>query len=116
MITYTNPQLNLTVTDWPYGRFRTTAVFTVEKNKQGERVSRITTNPKTGAENAPKRSTYATLSRIVDGSDGKTYIMQLTSYGFIKVMQSDMQHAYETIFADNERYTELLKLFTGGIL
>lgn len=79
---YSNPRKQATFTDWPLGgNRRGQCVFSVESNKKGERISRVTTG-------APKYSVYAEKSVIVDGDDGRTYLMQKTPYA-IHVYRSD---------------------------
>jgi len=51
-------------------------------------------------------------ARIVDGSDGRTYIAELTMYGAVSIRQSDMQHQQEYISDNDGRYTDLLALFS----
>ena len=112
MITYSNPRKQAEFTDWPSGKLRTRCVFTVEaKPGKGERAVRVTTDPKTGRESAPKALTYARRVRIVDGSDGKTYIAELTLYGFVSIMQSNMQFQQESINVDDLRYAAVHALF-----
>ena len=110
---YSNPRMSFTVDDWPYGSSRVKAVFTVEQDKKGERVSRVTNNPKGGV-NKPKKLTYSLKQRIVDGDDEKTYIACLSHYG-INIMNSDMkyQHEYAGGYGDTaNRYNELMALFS----
>ncbi len=107
---YSNPRTELTVTDWPYGRKQVTAIFQVEAGKRGERVTRTTQNLK-GGWNKPKKLTYSLKQRIVDGSDGKTYIAELTMYGNISIMQSNMKYSKESFFSDSPQYQEMLALF-----
>lgn len=64
---YSNPRMEATIPDWPSGSKRVTARFEIEKAKKGERAIRTT-------DGAPKKLTFAKLARIVDGSDGRTYI------------------------------------------
>jgi hypothetical protein len=108
---YSNPRLELTVDNWPYGRFTTKATFNIEAVKGKERASRITVNPKNGRVNKPKKTTYSHKARIVDGSDGRTYIAELTAYGAISIRQSDMHHQQEYISDNDARYIDLLALF-----
>jgi len=105
-LTYSNPRLEAIIENWPSGNRRVTATFLVEVSDRGERVSRTTTG-------APKKLTYAKKARIVDGSDGRTYLLTLTVYGGITVYQSNMKFEQETVWAEAEpeRYNELLKLF-----
>lgn len=111
MLTLSNPRSTLTVNDWPYGQLRTVAVFSVESNKRGERVSRTTTNPKTGRTNKPKTTTYVFKALICDGSDNRTYILELTMFNTIYIRSSDMVHDVEILHDKTERYAELLALF-----
>ena len=108
---YTNARKELTVNDWPYGSKRTTAIFSIETGRGKERAVRITVNPKTGRENKPKKTTFSQKTRIVDGSDGKTYIAKLGAYGAITIMQSNLQYQQEYISDNDSRFTELLELF-----
>ena len=110
MKTYFNPRNEVTIPNWPFGRLRTTAQFSVEKTRAGERVVRTTVDPKTGKPCAPKKLAYAKIARIVDGSDGKTYLLMLTSSGFLNVFQSDMRLQEEAIFDRDERFLSLLEM------
>ena len=112
---YTNPRTELTVNDWPYGRLRTTAIFSIEQVKGKERAVRSTINPKTGRANKPKKTTYSLKARIVDGSDGRTYIAELTNYGAVSIMQSNLQYQHEYISDNDSRYADLLELFKGDL-
>lgn len=51
------------------------------------------------------------MARIVDGSDGRTYIAEYTTYGFISIMRGDMKFQQEAIFERDPRYAEALELF-----
>lgn len=108
---YSNPRIECTVNDWPYGSHRVKAHFYIESGPKGERAVRVTDNPK-GGQNKPKKLTYAMKMRIVDGDDGKTYIAEYSQYGFITIMQSNMQFQQETIWpGKDDRFPELIKLF-----
>jgi hypothetical protein len=108
---YSNPRTEATFTDWPYGTMRTTARFTIEtKPGKGQRAVRVTINPKTGQPGAPKALTYCQRAAIVDGSDGKTYIAELSAYGFVSIMQSNMQFIAESIPAEDPRHAELVSM------
>lgn len=105
MTAYSNPRMSATVEDWPSGSRRVTAVFTIEQVPgKGERAVRVTTG-------APKKLTYAPRMRIVDGDDGRTYIVALTSYGHISVHLGDMKHSREAVFERDAGYAELRALF-----
>jgi hypothetical protein len=104
-LTYSNPRLQATIENWPSGSKRVTAHFSIEqKPGKGERAVRVTTGN-------PKTLTFAKLARIVDGSDGKTYIAELTTFGHISIMQSNMQFQHETIFERDPRYAAIFELF-----
>jgi hypothetical protein len=104
-LTYSNPRVRAVIENWPIGGSkRGTATFAIEYRKgKGERATRTTTG-------AAKVLTYARQSRIVDGNDGRTYILNLTEYGHISVMCGDMQFQKETLFPDNARYAEVRAL------
>lgn len=104
MTIYSNPRLRAEIPDWPNGRTqRVTALFTIEQSGKGERAVRVTTG-------APKKLTYASKVRIVDGDDGRTYIAELTTYGHISIMQGDMKFQHEVIHDSNPRYREIFAL------
>ena len=101
---YSNPRMTATVENWPSGSKRVTARFEIEQSPKGERAVRTTTGE-------PKKLTYAKMARIVDGSDGRTYIAEYTSFGFISIMRGDMKIQHESIFDRDSRYPEVLELF-----
>lgn len=110
---YRNPRKDAVISDWPCGRLRTTATFSVEADaKRGERAVRVTVDPKTGRATEPKKLTYAMQSLIVDGDDGKTYILNLTQ-SFIGVMRGDMKFEEETIWPKDARYADLRCYFVA---
>jgi hypothetical protein len=110
---FSNPRLNATFTDWPLGsNKRGNCTFTVhDEGKKGQRVSRTTVGK-------PKFTTYGTKMCIVDGDNGKTYILQFNTKGInaIRVIASDLNHDASDIgfpayvFSDNENYNNLLAL------
>jgi hypothetical protein len=101
---YSNPRMAATIENWPHGSKRVTARFEIEQTPRGERAVRTTTG-------APKKLTFAKLARIVDGSDGRTYIAEFTGYGMISIMRGDMKYQHEIIHDSNPRYKEVLELF-----
>jgi hypothetical protein len=109
MLEYSNPRQECTITDWPYGQYRTTARFFIERDaKKGERGVRTTVDPKTGRVSQPKTLTYAAQACIVDGSDGKTYILELVKGStHFSIMQGNMQFQQEAIFAGDPRFEGL---------
>lgn len=118
MITYSNPRLHAVIDNWPIGTRRTTATFSVETHPtRGERGTRFTIDPKTGRQSATKVLTYSGQVRIVDGDDGKTYFLELSVWGHVSVMKSNMQFQEETIHPqDGERFLEIKALFTKSLL
>jgi hypothetical protein len=59
---HTSPETAYEIKDYPYGRLRTSMFVWVESEpKKGDRVCRMTINPKNGIKNTPKKSTYSTL-------------------------------------------------------
>lgn len=105
-MTYSNPRLYATIENWPASaKQRVTAVFKVEATPgKGERMTRTTTG-------ATKRLIYATRVRLVDGSDGRTYVIALHPSGMISVMRVDMKYQHEVLFPDKyPRYSDVYKL------
>ena len=102
--TYTNPRTEAVIDNWPIGSKRCTATFAIEQTSKGERAVRTTVG-------APKKLTYARKARIVDGDDGRTYIAQLTAYGFVSIMRGDMKFQEESVHPGDERLPALLALF-----
>ena len=112
MLTYSNPRLLAEFNDWPYGAEFTRCVFRVEAHpRKGERVVRVTTDPKTGRETTPKALTFAVKARIVDGSNGKTYLAMLTVFGHVSIARSDMKFSHESVHEGDERYAAVRALF-----
>lgn len=119
MILFSNPRLRAKFTDWPSGRNRVQCVFQVHRAAKGWRVSRATTD-KHGAWCKPKLTTFAGHTCIVDGDDGKTYILEHAGqYDFITIRRSDLLCASQAelghdyaVFSRNlpERHAELLAL------
>lgn len=107
MLTFTNPRLHAEFTDWPLGGSKRGAcTFNIEHNpKRGYRLTRTTFGK-------PKVGTYSGPAAIVDGDDGRTYVLQVAAgYGFIKVTKSDF-YDNETVFQEDSpaRHAELLTL------
>jgi hypothetical protein len=103
---YSNPRMAATIENWPSGTKRVTARFQIEQTSRGERAVRIT-------DGAPKKLTYAKLARIVDGDDGRTYILEYSIYGFINVMRGDMKFQHEIVHPTDARYAEMFELFAS---
>lgn len=89
MIQFSNPRLVAVIEDYPLGGSkRGTATYRVEVDaKKGQRVSRVTTGK-------AKFTTYGTRCAIVDGSNGRTYVLQESkTWGHsIRVILSDLMH------------------------
>ena len=112
MLTFTNPRLNAQFDNWPSGSKRVNCVFNIESHpKRGFRCTRTTTGK-------PKANTYGGKAAIVDGSDGRTYLIQHAGlYDFIKVSASDFMDAQEAVigfksavFPDHPMYAVLKAL------
>jgi len=117
---YSNPRTFVRFNDWPYGRqLKTECTFQVETliiaGDHKERVSKTTINPKTGKPNKPKKTTFAVQARIVDGSDGKTYIIEQSNWGpTIYVKKWDFyDHESISLEGDAERYAQVHELFSS---
>jgi hypothetical protein len=113
-VTFSNPRTNAMIEDWPIGRQRCRARFEVEqKHGKGERVARYTENKARTGWNRPKRTTYADRFVIVDGDDGRTYLLaDNRTYHAVTVWLGDMQHTSETVYAceDGARWRDLITL------
>ena len=113
---YSNPRLVASFPDWPSGAHRVACIFKIEHTpKRGYRVHRTTQN-KRGEWCKPKVTTYGGRAVIVDGDDGRTYIVQSAgTYGFIRVMRSDFMD-HETVWPDRspEHHAALLALIEQG--
>ena len=110
-MTYSNPRLAVSFDDWPSGNHRVKCEFTIESNSRGkERCSRRTTQPGTDIWCKPNVSTYADKVRIVDGSDGKTYIAKLSrAYGMIEIQDSAFRYHIEVISDGIYAYVAILR-------
>jgi hypothetical protein len=106
MTTYSNPRTEATVEEWPSGKRRVTAAFTVEQiPQQGERAVRTSAGK-------PKTLTYASKVRIVDGDDGRIYIACLTTgCATISIVGGTMDRLHEDACEGNPRFAELAALF-----
>jgi len=114
-LTFSNPRSTAEFNDWPSGRDRVQCKFYVEHDaKRGYRVCRQTTD-RDGKWCKPKTMTYSGLCAIVDGSDGKTYILQIAAmYGFVSVWRHDFMTACDAIFEADPRHWELMKVILQG--
>lgn len=106
---YSNPRMTATIENWPSGKKRVTAVFSIEQTNRGERAVRQTTG-------APKKLTYASKARIVDGDDGRTYIAEWSApYRMIIIINGDMKFTKETVISRDDRYKEMMKELFGEV-
>lgn len=106
MTVYSNPRREAIIENWPSGRKHVTARFWIEIHpKRGERACRQTTGK-------PKKLTYAPHFCIVDGDDGRTYLLHDSNYGHITVMEGNMkfEHESEHPEGDRSKYNELSAL------
>lgn len=113
-VKFSNPRDFAEFDDWPSGGNRVKCKFEIERKPGKTRVVRTTTD-KFGYWQKPKKNTYSADAKIVDGDDGRTYIIRLTSYGFIDIDKSDFYRAEDPVFQRDspERYEELIQLFKG---
>jgi len=111
---YSNPRLQANFDNWPYGNKRTKCTFHVEENRGRMRAVKTTTDPKTGLENKPKKTTYTTRVIFVDGDDDRLYIVQESLRSdFYMVTKSCLKANHETISAYDkpEESKKMLALF-----
>lgn len=110
MLTYSNFTKSRTIEGWPMGGSkRGIAKFYVEAKGGHERACRTTEC--NGKVSKPITTTYATTVCFADGSDGKTYQLEITKhYNFVSVRQSNLKYGEETIHESEqpERYAELV--------
>jgi hypothetical protein len=112
MVKFSNARLTAEYDDWPIGGSnRGQCKFAVEDGgRRGTRVSRTTTD-KHGRWCKPKYTTYASHHAIVDGDDGKTYILSLTDYGFVSIKRHDFMSAERSgSFNNDADFAELVEL------
>lgn len=80
MLELTNPRTTAVRDDWPDGKGTVTATFTLEITKNGQRIVRVTSSEHRPS-SKPKKTTYCLRMCIVDGEDGKTYLLGHTEFG-----------------------------------
>jgi hypothetical protein len=104
-----------TVDDYPYGRQRTEAKFFIETKRGKQRIGKKTKNPRTGAWNAPKYTTYGDKAKLAIGDDGHVYYVvsaELQQGGQITTYDATGRHR-GTAFggpargSDDKRWKEL---------
>jgi len=103
MVKFSNPRLEATIPDWPLANFkRGWCVFYLEQHSKKWRFVRTTTGK-------PKKATYGGEGAIVDGDDGKTYLIQRAgAFDFINVWDSSF-HSVSGVFPESapELFAEL---------
>lgn len=109
--TMSNPRTYALIEDWPFGRQRCRAKFWVEGKPGRERVVRLTENKTRTGWNKPKKLTYADRYAILDGDDGKTYLLYKSrTWDFIGVMCGDMKSSAGSISERDKRFAEFQRL------
>ena len=101
--------------DYPSGRHRVKAVWTVEKKGKKSRISRVTYHPKTGRPSKPKSTTYSLFSKIGIGVDGRAYMIQYTEYGQLVVWPGTMKTT-TYLYPKDPQYAELKKAVGAGAM
>lgn len=97
MLNFSNPRLVAEFDDWPLGlRQRGYCKFHLEYNpKKGWRFVRQTTGK-------PKTATFGGKGAIVDGDDGRTYLIQFAgAFDFINVWRSDFKCVHPDLIGNN---------------
>jgi hypothetical protein len=114
-LTFGNPRTQAEFDDWPSGKFRVKCKFYVEHDvKRGFRVCRQTQD-KAGKWCEPKTLAFSGHCAIADGSDGKTYVLQIAAqYGFVSIWRHDFMTAWDSVFAEDARHAELLTIINQG--
>ena len=112
-VTISNPRTYACIEDWPFGRHhRCKCVFNVEETKRGERVSRVTENKMKTGWNKPKKTTYETYFAIVDGDDGRTYLLSFNrDWQVLTLRSGDMKQHVKTVRHDNEEDNDGYRLW-----
>ncbi len=95
----------VTIDNYPYGyTLRTQIKYWVETTRNGQRFAHQTLNPKTGAWNKPKKSTYSNIVLIgIDEEDHITYT-SLSVYSLEEAQR--FKERYESFLSEYQR-TEL---------
>ena len=107
---HTSADTAYVVDDYPYGfRLRTQIRYWLETNKNGTRFVSQTLNPKTGAWNKPKASTYVQLGVMVkDLSNGHISWTGWTYYGGESELRAfEQEYAGALTDADKARIAAL---------
>jgi len=109
-LTFANPRTHAVIDNWPNGRYRCRAEFSVESHPtRGQRVARRTTKKDGATWNKPRRTTYAARFAIVDGSDGRTYLLSVGPFS-VAVHHGNCQHVLRYIRPGEPDYQPLVDL------
>lgn len=103
ILTFTTPRIALDVPDWPAGNERVFCRFRVRRNAAGqERAEKQVQGGRL------RFSPWGSRVRIVDGSDGLTYVIGQRKSGCVFLMNNRMR---ETVFIPfhNDQYHEIVK-------
>lgn len=107
---FSNPRTKVTIDNWPFGKKRVFCRFEIEKNSKGQRILRMTENKTSNGWNKPKMTTYGRKAAIVDGDDGKTYILMLVKdFDMIQIILGTMKSS-RYVHAEDPEYDELLRI------
>lgn len=116
-LTFTNLRRLALIDDWPFGRQTCRARFVVESHPRlGQRVARYTENKARTGWNKPKRTTYAKVFVIADGSDEKTYLLSTTRYGDMANIWPGTMKTIETVHGERalELRAQIFAMAEGG--
>jgi hypothetical protein len=107
MVTFSNPRLRAELADYPIGAGkRGLCVFEVKfVPKKGYKFFRTTTGK-------PKSDiAYGGKAAIVDGDNGRTYLLQRGTYGGITIYRSDMKCAETEVLGFDHYVTDREDVF-----
>ena len=111
-LVFSNPKSQVEFDDWPCGGERVKCKFWVEKHAtRGFRVCRQTTDRR-GQWCKPKATTYGGFAAIVEGNDGRTYVLQVSDKyaSHICVYRHDFMQAAQPVFPDHADFQKLMSL------
>lgn len=110
---FSNPRTFAEFENWPIGRdVRGRCKFEVESDsKRGYRVAKTTTNQH-GIWCKPKKDTYAGMTAIVTGDDGRTYILKEVRNDCVYVLDHNFKHAGDIVWRSTNaaRFNELTNM------
>lgn len=111
LMAFTEPRHRAEFDDWPSGKHRVKCRFYTEHDaRRGYRVCRQTQD-KDGRWCKPKATTYGGPCIIATGSDGRTYILQMTVYSFVSIHRWDFMSASpSSCFPNHPAYQAVVDL------